>query len=42
MDEQTLEIIPIKTSTEEGDGAALPEKGKRHCIIVVPQKANIW
>ena len=45
MDDQTLEITPIKASAEEGDYAPVPEKGKRRCIVVVPQKAapgNPW
>lgn len=45
MDEQTLELTPIKATPEEGNNAKAPEKGTRRCIVIVPEKAaagNPW
>lgn len=45
MDEQTLEITPIKAPEGENNGVGAPEKGQRRCIVVVPKAAapgNPW
>jgi len=45
MDEQTLEITPIKAPDGEKNGVGAPVKGQRRCIVVVPKVAapgNPW
>ena len=45
MDEQTLEITPIKAQEGEKNSVGAPAKGQRLCIVVVPQKSapgNPW
>lgn len=45
MDEQTLEITPIKAPESEKSGVGAPEKGQRRCIVVVPKvpaPGNPW
>ena len=45
MDDESLEINPIRQPDGEGNGVRAPEKGKRRCILVVPEKAapgNPW
>jgi pimeloyl-ACP methyl ester carboxylesterase len=45
MDEQTLEITPIKAPEGEENGVGAPAKGQRRCIVVVPTVAapgNPW
>jgi pimeloyl-ACP methyl ester carboxylesterase len=45
MDEQTLEITPIKAPEGEKNSVGAPAKGQRRCIVVVPKVAaagNPW
>jgi len=45
IDEQTLQLTPIKAKASEGDGVDNPEPGTRRCIVVVPRQAapgNPW
>jgi len=45
MDEQTLEITPIKAPEGEKNDVGAPAKGQRRCIVVVPKTAapgNPW
>ena len=45
MDENTFVITPSKSLEGEGSGLKDPEKGTRHCILVVPKKSttgNPW
>jgi predicted esterase len=41
MDEQTLEIAPFKAPEGEKFAVADPPKGKRRCIVVVPQQTAL-
>jgi hypothetical protein len=40
MDEQTLEITPIKAPEGEKNSVGAPAKGQRRCIVVVPKVLN--
>ncbi len=45
MDEESLEITPFKRPEGEGFGVRAPEKGKRRCIVIVPERTasgNPW
>src|SRR5262245_20832192 len=45
MDEETLAITPFHRDADERSGVKAPPKGKRRCIVVVPQKVapgNPW
>jgi pimeloyl-ACP methyl ester carboxylesterase len=45
MDEQTLAITPLEGSAGEGFGVADPPRGRRRCIVIVPQEpaaGNPW
>jgi hypothetical protein len=40
MDEQALEITPIKAPEGEKNSVGAPAKGQRRCIVVVPKVLN--
>ena len=45
MDEQSLQITPFKRPEGEGSGVRAPDKGKRRCIVIVPERTapgNPW
>lgn len=45
INEETLQITPIKATPEEGNGVKAPVPGTRRCIVVVPKQAapgNPW
>jgi hypothetical protein len=39
MNEETLQLTPLKASPQEGNGVRGPEAGTRRCIVVVPKQA---
>ncbi len=45
IDEETLAIEPFQRDEDEGFGAKAPPKGKRRCLVIVPETAapgNPW
>ena len=39
INEETLQLTPVKATPQEGNGVKAPEKGTRRCIVVVPKQA---
>ncbi|KAA6338495.1 hypothetical protein EZS27_013499 [termite gut metagenome] len=45
INEETHQLVPVKATSQEGNGVRSPEAGTRRCILVVPKQAapgNPW